>query len=61
MDFAERRKTALAILGSQLKLTRKAGSFLGQLVVDATPLSVSQSEWFEKLNERFEQSQQGVN
>lgn len=33
-------------------LTRKAGSFAGQCVVDPTPLTAAQAEWLDKLAER---------
>ena len=43
--FADHRQAALALLNSSARLTRKAGSFLGQLVVDPTPMTPSQAEW----------------
>lgn len=52
MNFEERRSLALAILGSAITLTRKAGSFLGQCAVDPTPLSDRQAEWLGQLAER---------
>jgi len=52
MNFEEQRRDALTILNSAEKLTRKAGSFLGQCVADATPLTDRQAEWFEQLAER---------
>lgn len=33
-------------------MTRKAGSFLGQLVVDSTPMTEKQADWFATLLER---------
>ena len=47
--FADHRAAALALLTGDNRLTRKAGSFLGQLVVDPSPLSQSQSDWLAKL------------
>lgn len=46
------REKALALLTSDMPLTRKAGSFLGQLVVDPAPMTEAQREWFGKLMER---------
>jgi hypothetical protein len=50
--FASPRPAALALLNSDATLTRKAGSFLGQLVADPSPLSEAQAEWLEKLLDR---------
>jgi len=50
--FENRRDVALAILYSGEKLTRKAGSFLGQCAVDPTPLSDKQADWLATLAER---------
>lgn len=50
--FEEHRLAALALLGSGERLTRKAGQFLGQLAVDATPMTAPQSKWLAKLLER---------
>lgn len=52
MNFEQQRQDALAILNSGDKLTRKAGSFLGQCAVDASPLTDKQISWFETLAER---------
>ena len=46
------RTTALAILTGSERLSRKAGSFLGQCVADPAPLSDKQADWFEQLAER---------
>ena len=47
------RAAALAILNTpDVKHTRKSGSFLGQCVVDETPLSDKQVDWFLKLADR---------
>lgn len=43
--FANQRGAAFAILKSGVKLSRKAGSFLGQCVVDPTPLTEKQRDW----------------
>lgn len=50
--FDQRRKAAIAILVHGERLTRKAGSFLGQCAVDPSPLTSAQAEWFETLAER---------
>ena len=52
MNFEQQRRDALEILNHCERLTRKAGSFLGQCAVDATPLTDRQIEWFEQLAER---------
>jgi hypothetical protein len=46
------RSAALALLISRQRLSRKAGSFLGQLVVDQSPLSDRQADWLATLLER---------
>lgn len=49
------RAAALALLNLDpvdTRLTRKAGSFLGQLAVDPTPLSDKQADWLGTLLER---------
>lgn len=44
---------ALALLrDNNPPMTRKAGSFLGQLVVDPTPMTEKQADWFATLLER---------
>jgi len=50
--FASQRDAALALLTSDTPMTRKAGSFLGQLVVDPSPMTDAQAAWLEKLLER---------
>ena len=50
--FHNQRTAALALLNSDARLTRKAGSFLGQLVVDPTPMTEAQSSWIATLLER---------
>ena len=50
--FNTQRDAALALLNSDARLTRKAGSFLGQLAVDPTPLSPAQASWLATLLER---------
>jgi hypothetical protein len=42
----------LALLNGGGRLTRKAGSFLGQLCCDTTPLSDAQYEWLATLLDR---------
>jgi hypothetical protein len=51
-SFPDHRSAALALLNSDARLSRKAGSFLGQCVVDATDLTEPQSDWLAKLLER---------
>lgn len=50
--FQARRGAALVLLTSATGLTRAAGSFLGQCIVDPTPLTPAQSEWLGKLLDR---------
>lgn len=47
--FSDKRTAALALLCSSTKLTRKAGSFLGQMVADSSPMSVAQAAWLASL------------
>jgi len=47
--FTNHRSAALALLNGDYRLTRKAGQFLGQIGVDPTSLSTSQSDWLAKL------------
>jgi hypothetical protein len=49
--FPNHREAALALLNGKSRLTRKAGQFLGQLVVDPTPMSKAQLDWLAKLLE----------
>lgn len=50
--FLDQRQAALALLNGEMPLTRKAGSFLGQLAVDASRMSEAQAAWLAKLLER---------
>ena len=51
--FETHRDAALALLNSETsRLTRKAGSFLGQCAVDPLPLSEAQQDWLDTLLER---------
>lgn len=50
--FASHSEAALALLNQGGRLTRKAGSFLGQCVVDETPLTEAQRDWLATLLER---------
>ncbi|WP_201030925.1 MULTISPECIES: hypothetical protein [unclassified Sphingobium] len=50
--FIDHSAAALALLNSGERLTRKAGSFLGQLAVDPTPMTTAQAEWLAKLLDR---------
>lgn len=52
MTFPSHREAALALLNGQFRLTRKAGSFLGQCAVDPMPLSAAQRDWLCTLLER---------
>jgi len=52
MDFEQRRIFALQILTRGERLTRKSGSFLGQLICDPNPMSPAQEDWFANLAER---------
>lgn len=47
--FNDHRSAALALLIGGFRLSRKAGQFLGQLAVDASPLSDAQTDWLAKL------------
>lgn len=50
--YADASGAALALLNGSERLSRKAGSFLGQCVVDPTPLTEAQSAWLATLLER---------
>lgn len=50
--FPNTRTAALALLNSDCRQSRKAGGFLGQLVVDPQPLTPSQADWLNKLLDR---------
>ena len=50
--FQNHRDAALALLTYTQPLSRKAGQFLGQLVVDPTPMSEAQTSWLAKLLQR---------
>lgn len=52
MSFPNHREAALALLNGETRLTRKAGSFLGQCAVDPLPLTDAQLDWLETLLER---------
>ena len=47
--FPDHREAALALLNGNHRLSRNAGQFLGQLVVDPSPMSEAQAEWLGKL------------
>ena len=47
--YTSHRDAALALLNKGDRLTRKAGSFLGQLAVDGTPMSEAQRGWLATL------------
>lgn len=46
------REIALAILSGPGPVSRRAGSFLGQLAVDYRPLTDRQAQWLAQLMER---------
>lgn len=50
--FPDHRQAALALLCGNYRLNRRGGGFLGQLVVDPSPLSNKQSDWLAKLLNR---------
>jgi len=50
--FTNHRDAALALLNGNYRLSRKAGQFLGQLVVDTSPMSEAQADWLAKLLDR---------
>lgn len=50
--FSNHRSAALALLNSGVRLSRKAGQFLGQIAVDPTTLSEAQLDWLGKLLEK---------
>lgn len=50
--FIRHREAALALLYSQIKLSRVEGRFLGQLVVDPSPLTFKQAEWLAAMLQR---------
>ncbi len=50
--FPSQRDAALDLLSKGERLTRKAGSFLGQLAVDPTPMSPAQRDWLATLLSR---------
>ena len=47
--FPNQRAAALALLTGEARITRKGGSFLGQLAVDSTPMSEAQENWLATL------------
>ena len=50
--FPDHRQAALALLNGNKRLSRKAGQFLGQLVVDSSAMSDAQADWLAKLLDR---------
>ena len=53
--FKSHKDAALALLNhGEARLTRKAGSFLGQCVCDPTPLTDLQRDWLVTLLARAE-------
>lgn len=50
--FGQHRDAALALLNQGDRLTSKAGSFLGQLAVDHSPMTPAQRDWLATLLSR---------
>lgn len=50
--YDNHRAAALALLTGDSRLSRKAGSFLGQLAVDQSPLTPAQASWLALLLKR---------
>lgn len=50
--FPDHRQAALALLCGNYPLNRRGAGFLGQLVVDPSPLNDKQSDWLAKLLNR---------
>lgn len=50
--YLTHREAALALLNGKCRLNRRSGQFLGQLAVDASPMSEAQANWLAKLLER---------
>ncbi len=49
--FTNNRDAALALLNGGYRLSRKSGGFLGQLIVDHTPLTARQRKWLDDMLE----------
>ncbi|MCB2066539.1 MAG: hypothetical protein KDE15_07860 [Erythrobacter sp.] len=47
--FTRHREAALALLHRATGLSRKAGGFLGQCVVDPSPMTPKQAAWMANL------------
>lgn len=47
--YSSQRHAALALLNRGGSFTRKAAHFLGQLALDASPMTEAQSQWLDKL------------
>lgn len=54
--FKTQKAAAIALLNAcsqgELSLSRKAGSFAGQLVADDMPMTPAQADWLDKLLEK---------
>jgi hypothetical protein len=47
--YLDHRDAALALLNGKYPMTRQSAGFLGQLTVDARPLSEAQLNWLDRL------------
>lgn len=50
--FIDHSAAALALLNSGARFSKRAGSFMGQCVVDPTPLTPAQADWLGTLLDR---------
>ncbi|MES2174622.1 MAG: hypothetical protein V4523_11830 [Pseudomonadota bacterium] len=50
--FPDHRQAALALLNRNYRLRRKDGSFLGQIAVDTSPLTMKQFDWLADMLDR---------
>ncbi len=50
--FVDPKQAALALLNSDVRLTKRAGQFLGQIVADPSGMSDKQTDWLVALLER---------
>lgn len=50
--YTNHRDAALGLLRSDNRLSLRAARFLGQLVIDPSPLTEAQADWLDKLLDR---------